>query len=76
MLVAKGRDWVPIDLAAVYGVVSNNYMRSGGDGYKVFADKAINAYDFGPDLADVLADYLARQGPDFTAGTDGRITVK
>lgn len=76
VLVRNGTDWVPIDPNATYGVVSHNYMRSGGDGYKVFADKAINAYDFGPDLADVLADYLARQGPDFTAGTDGRITVK
>lgn len=74
--VRNGNDWVPIDPQAVYGVVSHNYMRSGGDGYKVFADKAMNAYDFGPDLADVLAEYLARQGPDFEARTDGRITVK
>ena len=76
VLVAKGRDWVPIDLAAVYGVVSNNYMRSGGDGYKIFETKGQNAYDFGPDLAEVLADYLARQGPGFTPKIDGRITVK
>ena len=64
----------PIDPAKVYGVVSNNYVRNGGDGYKMFTD-AQNAYDFGPDLADVLAEYLAEQGP-FTPYTDGRITVK
>lgn len=76
VLVRDGQNWVPIDTNATYGVVSQNYMRSGGDGYKVFAEKAINAYDFGPDLADVLADYLAKQGPGFAPKLDGRITVK
>jgi 5'-nucleotidase len=74
--VRSGASWVPIDNNAVYGVVSQNYMRAGGDGYKVMAEKGMNAYDFGPDLADVLADYLSKQGPDFIAKTDGRITVK
>lgn len=64
----------PIDMAKVYGVVSNNYVRNGGDGYKMFKGAA-NAYDFGPDLADVTAEFLAAKGP-FTPYTDGRITVK
>jgi len=51
-----------IDPAATYGVVTNNYVRNGGDGYKMFSTDAMNAYDFGPDLADVLADYMAAQG--------------
>ncbi|ART99857.1 bifunctional metallophosphatase/5'-nucleotidase [Yoonia vestfoldensis] len=63
----------PLDPAMVYGVVSNNYVRNGGDGYSMFEDAA-NAYDFGPDLADVLAEYMAAQGV-FTPYTDGRITV-
>ncbi|WP_299838548.1 bifunctional metallophosphatase/5'-nucleotidase [uncultured Paracoccus sp.] len=67
--------WAPIDPAAVYGVVSNNYVRGGGDGFEVFATKAQNPYDFGPDLADVLAEYLAAQGPGFKPVLDGRITV-
>ena len=74
--VKSGADWVAIDPEATYGVVSQNYMRSGGDGYKVFAEKAINPYDFGPDLADVLAEYLAKQGADFTPKLEGRITLK
>ena len=74
--VRDGANWVPIDANATYGVVSQNYMRSGGDGYKVFAEKAMNAYDFGPDLADVLAEYLARQGAGFAPKLDGRITMK
>ena len=64
----------PIDAEKLYGVVSNNYVRNGGDGYAVFKD-ALNAYDYGPDLADVTAELLAKQGA-FTPYTDGRIAVK
>ena len=63
-----------VDLAATYGVVSNNYVRNGGDGYKMFRD-ADNAYDFGPDLADVVAEYMAAGGA-YTPYTDGRIMAK
>ncbi|SHI64897.1 bifunctional metallophosphatase/5'-nucleotidase [Wenxinia saemankumensis] len=63
----------PIDPEATYGAVSNNYVRNGGDGYSMFVD-AENAYDFGPDLADVTAEYLAANSP-YTPYTDGRITV-
>ncbi len=63
-----------VDPEAVYGVVSNNYVRNGGDGYAMFRD-AMNAYDFGPDLADVTAEYLAENAP-YQPYTDGRITVK
>ena len=75
MVMADG-DWKPIDPAATYGVVSNNYMRSGGDGYDVFETKAQNAYDFGPDLAEVVADYLGAQDGAYKPALDGRITVK
>ncbi|MDP5085407.1 MAG: 5'-nucleotidase C-terminal domain-containing protein [Yoonia sp.] len=65
---------VAIDLDAIYGVVSNNYVRNGGDGYSMFED-AMNAYDFGPDLADVTAEYIAANAP-YQPYTDGRITMK
>lgn len=74
VMVADGMDWKPIDPEAVYGVVSNNYVRNGGDGYKMFVD-AMNVYDFGPDLADVTAEYLAARSP-YTPYVDGRITKK
>ncbi|MFS4582986.1 bifunctional metallophosphatase/5'-nucleotidase [Phaeobacter sp. C3_T13_0] len=64
----------PIEMDTVYGVVSNNYVRNGGDGYKMFRDAA-NAYDFGPDLADVTAEYLAENAP-YKPYTDGRISQK
>jgi 5'-nucleotidase / UDP-sugar diphosphatase len=74
MTLVGGDAWAPIDPATVYKVVSNNFVRGGGDGYGMFRDAA-NAYDFGPDLADVTAEYLAKIGP-FTPFTDGRITRK
>ncbi|CUH81332.1 Trifunctional nucleotide phosphoesterase protein YfkN precursor [Tritonibacter multivorans] len=74
VLVMDGDAWVAIDPAKTYGLVSNNYVRGGGDGYKMFRD-AENAYDFGPDLADVTAEYMAKNAP-YTPYTDGRITKK
>ncbi len=64
--------FVPIDPEATYGVVTNNYMRGGGDGYASFTTAA-NAYDFGPGLEQVLADYVSANSP-YTPYTDGRIT--
>ncbi|SFD23492.1 bifunctional metallophosphatase/5'-nucleotidase [Tropicimonas isoalkanivorans] len=73
VMVADGDGWAPIDPEATYTLVSNNFVRTGGDGYKMFVD-AENAYDYGPDLADVTAEYLAEQGP-YAPYTDGRITL-
>ncbi|SHL58777.1 bifunctional metallophosphatase/5'-nucleotidase [Roseibium suaedae] len=75
VMVEENGAFAPLEADKVYGVVSNNYMRAGGDGYKVFASGGMNAYDFGPDLADVVADYLAAKNG-YTPYTDGRITAK
>ncbi|OIQ31671.1 MAG: multifunctional 2',3'-cyclic-nucleotide 2'-phosphodiesterase/5'-nucleotidase/3'-nucleotidase [Alphaproteobacteria bacterium MedPE-SWcel] len=75
VMVLDGETATPIDPAKTYGVVSNNYVRNGGDGYKMFSGDDKNAYDFGPDLADVVAEFLAAEGP-YSAYTDGRITKK
>ena len=74
MVLVGGDAWAPIDPATTYSVVTNNYVRTGGDGFKMFRDAA-NAYDFGPDLADVTAAYMAKLGP-VTPVLDGRITRK
>ncbi|MBN9315564.1 MAG: 5'-nucleotidase C-terminal domain-containing protein [Devosia sp.] len=74
VLVKDGDSWVPIDPAKTYGVVTNNYVRGGGDGYELFAKNAVNAYDFGPPLEKVVADFIAKQGGSYTPYTDGRIT--
>ncbi|CCM76396.1 bifunctional metallophosphatase/5'-nucleotidase [Rhizobium mesoamericanum] len=71
--VKDGDSFVPLDDAKTYGVVTNNFMRAGGDGYSIFETAGKNAYDFGPDLADVTAEYLAAHSP-YKPYTDGRIT--
>jgi len=70
--VKEGDSWQPIEPDKLYLVVSNNYMRAGGDGYAVLRGEAKNAYDYGPDLADVLIAYLQAHRP-YTPFTDGRI---
>ncbi len=71
--VASGEDaFVPIDPQAEYLAVTNNFVRNGGDGYAMFEDAA-DAYDFGPGLEQVVADYLAERSAPYEPFTDGRI---
>ncbi len=62
----------PLDPQAIYKVAANDYMRHGGDGYSVLAEKAIDPYDFGPLLADVVMEYIKENSP-VTAEIEGRI---
>lgn len=71
----NGTDYVPLDPERVYGVVSNNYMRGGGDGYTVFQERGLNAYDYGPGLENVVAEYLTKAGG-YKPYTDDRIQAK
>jgi len=72
VLVEGADGFAPIDPDATYGLVSNDYVRKGGDGYDVFADGAQDVYDYGPSLDEVLAAYLVETGP-YEPMTDGRI---
>ncbi|OJF94512.1 5'-nucleotidase C-terminal domain-containing protein [Pararhizobium antarcticum] len=69
----EGETFVPLDPEKLYGVVTNNYMRGGGDGYSIFATAGQNAYDFGPSLEDTVAQYLTENRP-YKPVTEGRIT--
>ncbi|MBZ9762294.1 5'-nucleotidase C-terminal domain-containing protein [Mesorhizobium sp. CA8] len=71
--VMENGAWAPINPDKQYLVATNNYVRQGGDGYKVFAEKATDAYDYGPGLEQVVADYLGAHRP-YTPKLDGRIT--
>lgn len=71
--VKEGEAFVPLDPAKTYIVAANNYVRTGGDGFKVFATKAINAYDFGPNLEEAVAAYITANSP-YKPHTDGRIS--
>lgn len=64
--------WVPLQDDTLYTIATNNFMRNGGDGYALFKTNALNAYDFGPGLEEVLADYLADHSP-YAGRLDGRI---
>lgn len=75
VMVASGDEWVPIDPEATYMVATNDYVRNGGDGYRMFVDTA-NAYDYGPGLEEVVARFIAAQGGEYVPYTDGRIAQK
>jgi 5'-nucleotidase len=72
----RGADgsFAPIDPAASYTVVTNDFLRKGGDGYAMFRDKARNAYDAGPNLEDVLVEHIRALGGPASPTLDGRIT--
>jgi 2',3'-cyclic-nucleotide 2'-phosphodiesterase (5'-nucleotidase family) len=73
--VKEGNVWQPISPTKVYRVVSNDFMRKGGDGYTVFL-QALNPYDFGPALDQAAMDYLMSFPNDtYTPFLDGRITT-
>ena len=55
-MLERGR-FDPLTLSKLNSAVSNNYVRNGGDSYKMFKT-ATNVYDYGPDLADVVAEYM------------------
>ena len=61
----------PVDPSTTYKAVTNNFVRTGGDGYSLFA-KAKNAYDYGPNLEMVLAEYIRTNGP-VAPAVEGRI---
>jgi len=65
--------FVALDMDAVYSVATNDYMRSGGDGYSILETNAMNAYDAGRPLDQVVADYIAANSP-LSAALEGRIT--
>lgn len=62
----------PLDLQAVYTVATNDFMRRGGDEYTIFSTNAINAYDFGKPLDQVLAEYITANSP-VASIVEGRI---
>ncbi len=63
--------WVDIDQNKTYLAVTNDYVRRGGDGYHMFST-AQNAYDFGPNLENVLLEFLIKY-PDYDPAPQGRI---
>jgi 5'-nucleotidase len=65
----------PLDPERAYRIVTNNFLRRGGDGYAALRDGALEAYDTGPLLEEVVAAHLAAQSP-AAPRLDGRITLR
>ncbi len=63
----------PMDPAATFRVVTNNFMLTGGDGYTTFT-KGSNPLDTGLILADVVQEYIGAKSP-VSPAVDGRISV-
>ena len=70
--VRDGNGFMPLDNDRAYRVVTNNFMRRGGDGYVSFQKDALEAYDAGPALEDILVAYMERN-PRGSWATDGRV---
>ena len=70
--VMQDGEFTPIDPDAMYFVAANDYVRGGGDGYSVLETNAVNAYDQGRPLDQVVADYIAANSP-INVELDGRI---
>ncbi|MCP4527660.1 MAG: multifunctional 2',3'-cyclic-nucleotide 2'-phosphodiesterase/5'-nucleotidase/3'-nucleotidase [Aestuariibacter sp.] len=73
--ILSGTTYVPLDESAVYGVVTNGYMRGGGDGYDMLAEFAINPYDHGDSLSESLQEYIEML-EQVTPALEGRIRAR
>lgn len=72
-VLGEDGEYAPIDPDAVYSMVTNNFVRTGGDGYAMLAQNAINPYDFGKVDYEATAAYLTAISPITSAEPEGRI---
>jgi 5'-nucleotidase len=66
--------FAPLDPRRVYTVVTNNFMRAGGDGYVSMRDHAIDPYDAGAGVDEVVSAAIAAASP-LAPRLDGRIAI-
>ncbi|MGK7867053.1 bifunctional metallophosphatase/5'-nucleotidase [Falsiroseomonas sp. E2-1-a20] len=60
--ITTGRRAGPVQAEADYLLVTNDFLRRGGDGYAMLRDHALEAYDSGPPMEDAFAAHLAALG--------------
>ena len=58
--VREGERWRPLEMERAYLVATNDFSRKGGDGYTMFRDQALEAYDAGPAVEDAMVEQLGR----------------
>ncbi|MBK8028379.1 MAG: 5'-nucleotidase C-terminal domain-containing protein [Chloroflexi bacterium] len=74
MLSADGTSYEPLDPNALYTIATNDFMRKGGDGYQVFADRGIDAIDTTVFFDDVFESYVREHSP-LSPTLEDRITL-
>ena len=62
----------PLDEDREYLVICNGFNRSGGDGFEILRDRAIDPYDQGRVISDIVIDYV-RARERVAPGVEGRI---
>ena len=67
-------DGNPIDPDKTYKIVTNSYLGSGGDGYKVFL-KAVDRFNSSTFQRNILVEYIKHLGGNIKPEVKGRITV-
>lgn len=75
VLNEESGEYEPIDPEAVYSAVTLNFIRTGGDGFTVFAENAIDPYDFGPVDYEITSEFLAENTP-INYEPEGRIIIE
>jgi 5'-nucleotidase len=64
--------FTPVDPDEIYIIVTNDFLRRGGDGYTMFRDNAIDPYDTWAVMADSVIEYI--QMPEADGGLNGVVT--
>lgn len=72
--VKANDDWISIYPEREYKVLINNWLASGGDGYYVFVDEAIEKKPTTVYTTDVLVDYIKNNSP-ISPEVEGRINI-
>ena len=67
-------EWAPVIADRYYNIVTIDFLRTGGDWYDLFNTKAKDPYDFGPNIENIVAEYLTSTG-DYEPSLKGRITL-
>ena len=62
----------PLDLERVYRIATSGFLRGGGDGYQILKERAIDPYDFGRVISDVVVEFIELNSP-LNYKTEGRI---
>ncbi len=72
-IMAEDGSFVPLDPAVIYSVATNDFVRQGGDEFSVLDSNAIDPFDFGLLVIEVLSSYISDNSP-VSPDVEGRIT--